>query len=538
MIINHKHRGRNVPIAVAISCLALGACGDAAVDSADPDTSGALDGSGTVEPHEAPGTYDFWVAGCYEGPPDHSCDCGVTKAECVAGDGAQFPTWSEECSTSCSSVTYTGQSMRQVLITDLVSFIGGLTEAIDTQVIEPATSDEVIDLMDFYFRFDAESDGETEIDASIFLTKSANPTTALKEVTYSDISTSNLYKKLAGNDAATDYECWALSEMCSETAFAGWGDVASPEELVITWFTMLGDNAVARATGELPTDVHLTAQGHDLGQLIQKFLSVAIAFSQGTDDYLDDDVEGKGLKSSNDLVEGQAYTDLAHAWDEGFGYYGAARDNGSYTDAEVAGRGDEDARQGYYDTDEDGLISLKAEYNFGASQNAAKRDLASSPDAKTDFSAQIFEAFLAGRTLIHHNPGPLSDALMTELMGYRDAIVGSWEKTYAATVVHYINAVIKDMATLGADDYSFADHAKHWSEMKGFALAFQFNPRSPMSDADFFAIHEFIGIAPVLSGDAEVAAYKAALLDARGILQGAYGFAEVNMGDEGGQGGW
>ena len=65
---------------------------------------------------------------------------------------------------------------------------------------------------------------------------------------------------------------------------------------------------------------------------------------------------------------------------------------------------------------------------------------------------------------------------MNELKAHRDAALSAWEKAIAATVVHYINDVIGDME---AEDYSFYDHAKHWSEMKGFALSFQFNRRSP-----------------------------------------------------------
>ena len=38
--------------------------------------------------------------------------------------------------------------------------------------------------------------------------------------------------------------------------------------------------------------VHITAEGLDLQQLTQKFLLGAVNFSQGTDDYLDDDIDG------------------------------------------------------------------------------------------------------------------------------------------------------------------------------------------------------------------------------------------------------
>jgi hypothetical protein len=307
---------------------------------------------------------------------------------------------------------------------------------------------------------------------------------------------------------------------------------------VTLFFTMIGDNAVKRANGELNWDVHLTAEGHDLNQLVEKFLNVAITFSQGVDDYLDSDVEGKGLHASNEPVEGVEYTDLAHAWDEGFGYFGAARDYGDYTDEEIAQKGGREDWQGYHDTNSDGLVSLLSEYNLGASVNAAKRDLGSAQSAPTDFTQDVFDAFVAGRALIHHNPGPLNDEQMGVLEGHRDTIVLGWEKVYAATVIHYLNEVLGDMATIETDDYDFARHAKHWSEMKGFALGFQFNPRSPLSDDDFAAFHDHVGTAPVLEDVTALEAYKADLLAARGLLRDAYGFEPDNLGDDDGQGGW
>ena len=76
------------------------------------------------------------------------------------------------------------------------------------------------------------------------------------------------------------------------------------------------------------------------------------------DEYLDDDVDGKGLKASNIPSDGKVYSGLANAWDEGFGYYGAARNFSAYTDAQIkAGE--------YLDTDGDGLQDLKTEKNWG-----------------------------------------------------------------------------------------------------------------------------------------------------------------------------
>jgi hypothetical protein len=90
--------------------------------------------------------------------------------------------------------------------------------------------------------------------------------------------------------------------------------------------------------------------------------------------------------------------------------------------------------------------------------------------------------------------------------------------------------------------------AKHWSELKGFALSLQFSPVSPFRDEsvstvdldDLKMVIELIGDAPVLadgsqngiaaSGAAEdaVYAYIGKLTEARAILQNAYGFSDAN----------
>ena len=120
---------------------------------------------------------------------------------------------------------------------------------------------------------------------------------------------------------------------------------------------------------------------------------------------------------------------------------------------------------------------------------------------------------------------------MAELKGYRDTVVWGWEMAFAATAVHYINDTLGDMAKFGTADYSFADHAKHWGELKGFALGFQFSPHSPLTDADFASFHAKVGDAPVLedAGAEAIAAYETALQEAAAILGAAYGFADVNV---------
>ena len=424
---------------------------------------------------------------------------------------------------NADSVAYSGQVFRQLLIEAMKARLGGLTDRLNNGLFP--TEGQIAGELNFYFEFDSATSGSLEHGVS---TDPAPLQTTFEEVS----SDKDLVGKIAGNDSVTDHVDWS-------TAFVGWGQegVTSPESLVTIWINEVDAAAVGWSQPPLGPDgqpvpaVFVTSDGRDLQQLLEKFLRGAIAFSQGVDDYLDDDVEGKGLLADHtEAVEGANYTALEHAWDEGFGYFGAARTYGDWTDDEIA--------DGEVDADEDGAIDLLTEVSWGHSGNAGKRDLGAV--VATDFTQEAWDGFVNGRTLLAEADGALTTEQTNELTGYRDQAVEAWEKAIAATVVHYINDTIQDMDAIGTDDYDFGDHAKHWSEMKGFALAFQFNPRSPLSDQQFANLHDFMGTAPVLGTATpnEQGAYRAGLLAARALLGEAYGFDAANLGDENGLNGW
>ena len=299
--------------------------------------------------------------------------------------------------------------------------------------------------------------------------------------------------------------------------------VASPESLVMLWTQRLDEQAVNWTTlsSTLPS-VYVSPEGQDYGQLLQKFMLGAVAFSQGADDYMDDDVVGKGLLASHVPVDGQTYSPLEHAWDEAFGYFGAAQDYSTWTDDDIKANGS-------MDRNEDGNIDLKTEVNWGHSRNSGMRD-AGSNDSTVDLTSDAWNAFYQGRLLLNQTVGSeLSDADLDTLRGYRDEAVTAWEMAIVATVVHYINDTIQDINA----EADLGDLAKHWSEMKGFALSMQFNPNSPLSDADFGIIHNLMDIAPNRTQE-----YVDSLIEARTILGDAYGIDSVNLGDENGENGW
>ncbi|HSN82108.1 MAG TPA: DUF4856 domain-containing protein [Polyangiales bacterium] len=439
-----------------------------------------------------------------------------------------------------STVAYTGQSTRQVLIRDLVGLMRSISDAVlaGENLDRYDTREEVYALLTPLYEQGGVADPSRAIPQLV-----ADGDATLQE-TYADFNDANLQDKVAGNDPVTDHVDWTGG------AFEGWsaanlvvnaagdlGTPATPEELVLALFWTFADQAAAGAAGSFPIDaatpLYLTPAGHDLTQLVEKFLLVAIGFSQGADDYLDDDVADKGLLSANEIAGDNSYTTLEHQWDEGYGYWGAAREYGAYTDEEIAAAGGRpEYENGYYDANDDGLIDLMSEYNFGASVNAAKRDLGSAENAPTDFTAEADLAWRTGRAIIAAAYEAGEEVDLAALRAQRDIVVMVWEKAYAATAIHYINDVLEDMDAIDTPEYSFADHAKHWSELKGFALSFQFNPGSPMSESDFASVHAAIGDAPVgasATSPVDDEAYRTQLLDARSLIGDAYDFDEANI---------
>ncbi|MEQ8977198.1 MAG: DUF4856 domain-containing protein, partial [Deltaproteobacteria bacterium] len=291
-------------------------------------------------------------------------DGGVTRDGGSTVDPTDPPTtytFESRFEAGASSVVHSGQTLRHVLIVDMKNRVSGLTDRIDMGTFTPTTGDVMAEL-EFYLEFDAASAGGE--------THGIDTTPAALQTTYGEIGSANLIGKIAGNDEAGQHEDWTM-------AFRGWDDasVTTPESLVRLWFAELDTLAARRAAGDIPVDpdgnaiseVYVSPEGLDYSQLLQKFLTGAIAYSQGADDYLDDDTDGKGLRTDNTMADGDSpYTALEHQWDEGFGYFGASHDYAMYDDDEIAAAGGREGwSSGYHDTVGDGSIDLLSEYVFG-----------------------------------------------------------------------------------------------------------------------------------------------------------------------------
>lgn len=377
-----------------------------------------------------------------------------------------------------SSVAYSGQVVRNLLLQDLKAF----TDSLGKDGARPAT---LQDMLQFY-----------EYDDALNLT-SLTGTGALPplENKYSSLSTG---KNLVGK--------------ISDEPAIGYNRTA--DDLVREWFKIIADNSQDADKLGTPA-VYTTDDGVDLTQMINKVLIGAVPYYQATGVYLHSLLERDNSEARNRT---DAYTAMEHAWDEAFGYFGAARDYARYTDEQLAGSVDVFT----YDSNGDGSIDFKSEYNFGLSRNAGKRDKGGSG---VNLTQEIFEAFLAGRTAI------TNQGTVAEISAHRQAAANGMEKVIAATVVHYINDTLSDMSKLGTAEENRTALNKHWAEMKGYTVALQYNPFRLINDGQLAELHGIMGESPIYdvpgsnAYNTQVADYKRA----KSVLQAAYGFSNANM---------
>jgi hypothetical protein len=455
-----------------------------------------------------------------------------------------------------NSVSYTGQTARQILIADMAYYMSNVLTDKATNTVSSVTAD-----LEFFIK--GTDANVTDTLVGTWIKNAANVT--LKDAkTYGDISTGkNLDGKIAGGNGRGGGETSKL--IGSE--FFGWseGSPALPIDVVNIWIAKQAELAsdgvavqVTDATGAISSaNVNTDAHGRNYRQLMQKFLMGAVNFSQATNDYFKTDFASK-LTTDDGGASPKNYSQGEHKFDEGFGYYGAARDNLHYTDLEVRAKSGRDAwKSGHHDTNGDGMIDVRSEYNMAHSQNCAKRDAGSAGGPNpTDFSTEVMTSIIAARQIISNASNKLAPELTsTEDLKLQEHIKNAsvaWEKCIAATAVHYVNDLIADMSEYKEGKpgslSNFETVAKHWSELKGFVMSLQFSPASPFRDAtvltstldDLKKINALLGDAPVLadgsqmgiapSGSAAdaVYAYRGKLTEIRATLQDAYGFSDAN----------
>ena len=420
-----------------------------------------------------------------------------------------------------SSVSYTGQTFRLVLINDLKSYMGSVKRG------DFIDQEEALGVLNSYYEFNyfSSSDAMDAVEAT-----SEFKTTA-KHLDGSEafISEGFFYGDLKGSGKNLKKKMAGIDNPLRRGSLYGVQTAVTADDYVQDLFSEFALNAAEGESflmpnGNLPKQrvfkAGVTKDGRDLTQLVQKFFHGSISYNQAARDYLSTDLsEKKGLNASNDVAykPGKNYTKLEHHFDEGFGYFGAAVDYKLYTHKQIKSKLSRD-------TNNDGDISIESEMNLGLAVNSAKRDLGAK--VKTNFKNEAIDAFLQARHLITQKP----EGYRNYVIANANIALGAWEKTIASSAVHYINKTVKEMNEYGTEDYLYTNFAKYWSELKGFAMALQFSPIAMLSDADFDKVHALIGDKPVLPSASkdEVQTYQAQLMEARLLLQNAYKFNPVN----------
>ena len=370
-----------------------------------------------------------------------------------------------------SSVSYSGQVVRNLLVND-----------IKTQIGTDAGSGDATTLLSMMANDDPNRMILTSTTPSSMQTK------------YHDISTSHLNDRL---DAVSDY--------------------------ILPGYEMNAGDAISAWVTDAVTNGKTNADGIRLDQMVQKTLWGAVAYWQGTSKYM-----SKIPNDDNTMSDdGDPYTAMEHHWDESFGYFGAARDyNTGYSD-------DNARKTTQNDSNGDGSIDFKTEFNSGWGITAAKRDLVDGVSVDYDFTGTIMNAYLEGRTLIY-NQAPLNEILVQ-----RDIILRTWEKVVAAVTIHYVNDVAADMAALYPADSNAgplsdlsADLNNHWGEMRGYANGLLYNDFKVISDSDLNTILTTMGTSPVYPEDGETVFYnyhEMLVTTVKSLLQNAYGFSDEHM---------
>ena len=274
----------------------------------------------------------------------------------------------------------------------------------------------------------------------------------------------------------------------------GWGNLTGPEAIE---HMMLKASEVEGGFDP--------STGFDYTQLISKFAMGAVFYNQAVNSYLGSKMEIGQKPNNAPYKEGAYYTGKEHSWDEAFGYWGSAAHALTLSAEEnynVAKKKDLASA----DFNGDGVVDLYSEMTFAHAYYASSYD----KGGKTDYLATINQAFIDGRKVIRDADGRnLNFSERTDMLAARDVIRDNWQKVIAESVFKYAGSTYKDIVALetimdanGDTEEAFRKYAKHWGELKGFALALQCGPGDLGETA--VKMNRMMGFGPVLLNASQV----------------------------------
>ena len=154
----------------------------------------------------------------------------------------------------------------------------------------------------------------------------------------------------------------------------------------------------------------------------------------------------------------------------------------------------------------DGVVDLYSEFTYAHAYYASSYD----KGGKTNYLETINHAFIDGRKIITEANGRnLNFSERENLLVERDTIRDNWQKVIAESVFKYAGSTYKDIAKLetiieanGDTKEAFRTYAKHWGELKGFALALQVGPNNLGETGE--KLNRMMGFGPVLLNSSQV----------------------------------
>jgi hypothetical protein len=274
----------------------------------------------------------------------------------------------------------------------------------------------------------------------------------------------------------------------------GWGNLTGPEAIE-HMMTKAGE-----VEGGFDPDT-----GMDYTQLISKFAMGAVFYNQAVNSYLGKKMEIGQKPNNKPYKDGAYYTGKEHSWDEAFGYWGSAA-HALTLNAEQNYNVAKKKDMASADYNGDGVVDVYSEYTYAHAYYASSYD----KGGKTNYLATINQAFINGREIIRDADGRnLNFDERTKLLAERDVIRDNWQKVIAESVFKYAGSTYKDLVKLetileanGDTIEAFRTYAKHWGELKGFALALQCGPEDLGETA--VKMNRMMGFGPVLLNSSQV----------------------------------
>ena len=195
---------------------------------------------------------------------------------------------------------------------------------------------------------------------------------------------------------------------------------------------------------------HVSANGLEYAEILEKSLYGALLYDQMVDDYLSDSQSGVDNEEGNNILSAEDYelygTERQHKFDEAFGYFGA--EAATYPNQANSSNGD-------------GIFLANYTFDFSDETEAMYG---------VNLAKATMNAFIVGRSVLKAGQGNdyAQENINEELFNAARADIKLYvEAGMAASAINYLNEAITDV--------SEAEKLHHLSEALGFIYAMSFN---------------------------------------------------------------